>query len=194
MVSWPSGLGIGLQNRVQRFESARDLQNPLKQSGGFCFYFYLVEDSTSQMKNILFLFSLFFGFYSFTQECINQFEGTYHVDISATMPFFEKAAYTENGTIPIELTEMIEGITLNIYADSISLDMSGNKRVLPMTSRISIEENGHCDLLLDMSEMSVPEEAQDMYLTIYVKENKGLQIINSVDPKEMDNYIWRKKK
>ena len=52
----------------------------------------------------------------------------------------------------------------------------------------------HCDMLLDMSEMSVPEEAQDMYLTIYVKENKGLQIINSVDPKEMDNYIWRKKK
>ena len=49
-------------------------------------------------------------------------------------------------------------------------------------------------MLLDMSEMSVPEEAKDMYLTIYVKENKGLQIINSVDPKEMDNYIWRKKK
>jgi hypothetical protein len=146
------------------------------------------------MKNILFLFCLFFGFYSFSQECINQFEGTYRVDISATMPFFEKAAYTENGTIPIELTEMIEGITLNIYADSISLDMSGNKRVLPMTSRISIEENGHCDMLLDMSEMSVPEEANDMYLTIYVKENKGLQIINSVDPKEMDNYIWVKKK
>ena len=146
------------------------------------------------MKNILFLFCLFFGFYSFSQECINQFEGTYHVDISATMPFFEKAAYTENGTIPMELTEMIEGITLNIYTDSISLDMSGNTRVLPITSRISIEENGHCDMLLDMSEMSVPEEAQDMYLTIYVKENKGLQIINSVDPKEMDNYIWVKKK
>ena len=146
------------------------------------------------MKNILFLFSLFFGFYSFTQECINQFEGTYHVDISATMTFFEKAAYTENGTIPMELTEMIEGITLNIYADSISLDMSGNRRVLPIASRISIEENGRCDMLLDMSEMSVPEEAQDMYLTIYVKENKGLQIINSVDPKEMDNYIWKKKK
>ena len=146
------------------------------------------------MKNILFLFCLFFGFYSFTQECINQFEGTYHVDISATMLFFEKAAYTENGTIPIELTEMIEGITLNIYTDSISLDMSGNRRVLPIKSRISIEENGHCDMLLDMSEMSVPEEAQGMYLTIYVKENKGLQIINSVDSKEMDNYIWRKKK
>ena len=146
------------------------------------------------MKNILFIFSLFSAFYSFSQECVSQFEGTYHVDISATMPFFEKAAYTENGTIPIELSDMIEGITLNIYADSISLDMSGNNRVLPMTSRISIEENGHCDLLLDMSEMSVPEEANDMYLTIYVKENKGLQIINSVDPKEMDNYIWRKKK
>ena len=108
MVSWPSGLGIGLQNRVQRFESARDLQNPLKQSGGFCFIFYLVEDSEADEKHP-FLFSLFFGFYSFTQECINQFEGTYHVDISATMPFFEKAAYTENGTIPMEFTEMIEG-------------------------------------------------------------------------------------
>ena len=145
------------------------------------------------MKNILFIFSLLFGFYSFSQKCINQFEGTYHVDILATIPFFEKTAYTENGTIPMELAEMIEGITLNIYADSISLDMSGNTRVLPITSRISIEENGHCDMLLDMSDMSVPEEAQDMYLTIYVKENKGLQIINSVDPKEMDNYIWRKK-
>jgi hypothetical protein len=25
MVSWPRGLGTGLQNRLQRFESARDL-------------------------------------------------------------------------------------------------------------------------------------------------------------------------
>jgi hypothetical protein len=30
MVSWPSGLGTGLQNRLQRFESARDLKNPVK--------------------------------------------------------------------------------------------------------------------------------------------------------------------
>lgn len=26
MVSWPRGLGTGLQNRLQRFESARDLK------------------------------------------------------------------------------------------------------------------------------------------------------------------------
>ena len=27
MVSWPSGLGTGLQNQLQRFESARDLKS-----------------------------------------------------------------------------------------------------------------------------------------------------------------------
>jgi len=32
-----------------------------------------------------------------------------------------------------------------------------------------------------------------MYLTIYVKETNLLQIINSVDPKEMDNYISSRK-
>lgn len=29
LVSWPRGLGNGLQNRVQRFESARDLKKAL---------------------------------------------------------------------------------------------------------------------------------------------------------------------
>jgi hypothetical protein len=41
-----------------------------------------------------------------------------------------------------------------------------------------------------MSEMGVPEEAKDMYLTLYRKGEGQLQIINSVEPKEMDNYIW----
>ena len=145
------------------------------------------------MKNIILLFSLLCSFNSFSQDCISNFEGTYKVDISATMPFFEKAAYTENGDLPEEFRKMLNGITLIIYSDSISLEMSNNKRVLPFTSRNSIEENGHCDLLLDMSDMTVPEEANNMYLTIYVKDDNRLQIINSVDPKEMDNYIWNKK-
>ena len=29
MVAWPSGLGTGLQNQLQRFESARDLKKPI---------------------------------------------------------------------------------------------------------------------------------------------------------------------
>ena len=64
MVSWPSGLGIGLQNRVQRFESARDLQNPLKQSGGFCFYFLscrrFKEPDEKHPFFILFIFRFLF--------------------------------------------------------------------------------------------------------------------------------------
>lgn len=36
MVSWMSGLVIGLQNRAQRFESARDLPKQSQQCG--CFF------------------------------------------------------------------------------------------------------------------------------------------------------------
>ncbi len=145
------------------------------------------------MKKIFLLYILFCGFVSFSQQCVNEFEGTYKVDIPATTPFLEKASYLENGLLPDDLYEMLNGITLIIYSDSLSLEMSENKRVLPFSSRTSIEEKGHCDLLLDMSDMVVPEEANNMYLTIYVKETNLLQIINSVDPKEMDNYIWSRK-
>jgi hypothetical protein len=145
------------------------------------------------MKNIILLITVLLSFASFSQQCVSKFEGKYEVDVSATMPFFEKAAYTENGELPEELQNMLNGITLIIYSDSLSLEMSENKRVLPFDSRNSIEENGHCDLLLDMSDMTVPEEANNMYLTIYVKGNNRLQIINSVNPKEMDNYIWSRK-
>lgn len=36
MVSWMSGLVIGLQNRAQRFESARDLEKQSQKCG--CFF------------------------------------------------------------------------------------------------------------------------------------------------------------
>ena len=118
--------------------------------------------------------------------------GTYKVDIDATMSFFDKAAYTEGGSLEDDFKTMVEEIVLILYADSISLEMMGNTRVLPFTSRESMEENGSCDLLLDMSDMDVPDEAKNMILTIYEKKKKRIQIINSYDPKEMDNYIWTK--
>jgi hypothetical protein len=42
MVPWPSGLGTGLQNRVQRFESARNLKKLYRYDRAFLFTFVLV--------------------------------------------------------------------------------------------------------------------------------------------------------
>ena len=110
------------------------------------------------------------------------------------MPFFEKTAYAEDGVLPDDFRSMVEGISLIIYNDSLSLEMMGNKRVLAFTDRKSIKEAGSCDLLLDMSDMAVPEEANAMFLTLFQKKNKLLQIVNSIESKEMDSYIWVKVK
>jgi len=144
------------------------------------------------MKYILSLFLFFVSCISFSQNCIENYIGTYKVDIEATMSFFDTTSNTVDGVLEDDFREMIESITLIIYADSLSLEMLGNKRVLPFSNRNSIKENGSCDLLLDLSNMPASKEENDMFLTIYEKKKKRLQIINSVDPKEMDNYIWMK--
>ena len=54
------------------------------------------------------------------------------------------------------------------------------------------KKKGHCDLHLDMTEMTVPDEAQDMFLTVYLKQKNRLQIVSSLGPKELNNYIWVK--
>ena len=144
------------------------------------------------MKYILSLFLFFVSCISFSQNCIENYTGTYAVDISATMPFFDTTSNAVDGVLEDDFREMIESITLIIYADSLSLEMLGNKRVLPFSNRNSIKENGNCDLLLDLSNMPASKEENDMFLTIYEKKKKRLQIINSVDPKEMDSYIWMK--
>lgn len=146
------------------------------------------------MKYILSLFLFFVTNMSFSQNCISSYTGVYRVDIQATMPFFEKTAYAEDGVLPDDFRSMVEGISLIIYNDSLSLEMMGNKRVLAFTDRKSIKEAGSCDLLLDMSDMAVPEEANAMFLTLFQKKNKLLQIVNSIESKEMDSYIWVKVK
>ena len=118
---------------------------------------------------------------SFSQNCIDNYIGAYKVDIEATMSFFDTTSNTVDGVLEDDFREMIESITLIIYADSLSLEMLGNKRVLPFSNRNSIKENGNCDLLLDLSNMPASKEENDMFLTIYEKKKKRLQIINSVD-------------
>ena len=129
---------------------------------------------------------------SYSQNCIENYTGTYAVDIEASMSYFDTTSNTEAGVLEDDFREMIESITLILYADSLSLEMLGNKRVLPFSNRKSVKENGSCDLLLDLSNMPASKEENDMFLTIYEKKKRRLQIINSVNPKEMDNYIWMK--
>ena len=66
-------------------------------------------------------------------------------------------------------------------------------QTLPFTAQTSSKENGHCDLHLDMTEMTISEEAQDMFLTVYLKQKNRLQIVSSLGPKELNNYIWVKR-
>ena len=114
------------------------------------------------------------------------------MDLKATMPFFDKIAYTESGELPDDVRARIEKISLIIYTDSLSLYMNEYTQTLPFTAQTSSQEKGHCDLHLDMTEMTVPEEAQDMFLTVYLKEKNRLQIVSSLGPKELNNYIWVK--
>ena len=106
------------------------------------------------------------------------------------MPFFEKTAYAEQGVLEKEFEKTIHKARLILDRESLTLNMSGNTTTIPYTCRNSVKENGECDLLLDLSDMGVPEEAKDMFLTLYRKDQGQLQIINSVEAKEMDNYIW----
>ena len=142
------------------------------------------------MKNTFLICLLFLGFNTFSQNCIDSYTGIYHVDIEATMPFFEKTAYAEQGVLEKEFEKTIHKARLILDRESLTLNMSGDTTTIPYTCRNSVKENGECDLLLDLSEMGVPEEAKDMFLTLYRKDQGQLQIINSVEAKEMDNYIW----
>ena len=109
---------------------------------------------------------LFFSFASFSQNLISVLTGSYKVDLQATMPFFNKIAYTESGELPNDVRDRIESISLIIYNDSLSLYMNEHTQTLAFTAQTSSKEKGHCDLHLDMTEMTVPEEAQDMFLTV----------------------------
>ena len=135
---------------------------------------------------------LFLSFGSFSQNCISTLIGTYKVDIKATMPFFDEIALTESGELPEEVRDRIEKISLIIYNDSLSMYMNEYTQTLPFTAQTSSKENGHCDLHLDMTEMTISEEAQDMFLTVYLKQKNRLQIVSSLGPKELNNYIWVK--
>ena len=135
---------------------------------------------------------LFLSFASFSQNLISDLTGSYKVDLLATMPFFDKIAYTESGDLPEDVRDRIEKISLIIYNDSLSLYMNEYTQTLPFTAQTSSQEKGHCDLHLDMTEMTVPDEAQDMFLTVYLKQKNRLQIVSSLGPKELNNYIWVK--
>ena len=144
------------------------------------------------MKISILFCVLFLSFISFSQNLIGDLTGSYKVDLKATMPFFDKIAYTESGELPDDVRARIEKISLIIYTDSLSLYMNEYTQTLPFTAQTSSQEKGHCDLHLDMTEMTVPEEAQDMFLTVYLKEKNRLQIVSSLGPKELNNYIWFK--
>ena len=142
------------------------------------------------MKHLV-LITLFLNWgHSFCQKCIDSYVGIYHVDIEATMPFFEKTAYAEQGVLEKGFEQTIHKARLIHDSESLTLNMAGSTTAITYSCRSSIKKDGECDLLLDMSEMGVPEEAKDMYLTLYPKDQGQLQIINSVEPKEIDNYIW----
>ena len=144
------------------------------------------------MKISILFCVLFLSFISFSQNLIGDLTGSYKVDLKATMPFFDKIAYTESGELPDDVRARIEKISLIIYTDSLSLYMNEYTQTLPFTAQTSSQEKGHCDLHLDMTEMTVPEEAQDMFLTVYLKQKNRLQIVSSLGPKELNNYIWFK--
>jgi hypothetical protein len=80
------------------------------------------------MKYILFSLSLFFISFGFSQNFINAYTGSYHLDVDATNQIMiVKGITSAEEKIPDDMRKQMESITLKIKKGSITLNMLGKK-------------------------------------------------------------------
>ena len=142
------------------------------------------------MKYILFSLSLFFISFGFSQNFINAYTGSYHLDVDATNQIMiVKGITSAEEKIPDDMRKQMESITLKIKKGSIILNMLGQEREMLFSDRISKKTKGVCDLVL-IQEGN--KKVQEKYLTLIVLKDGKIQLKSEAENADMDNFVWVK--
>ena len=142
------------------------------------------------MKYILFSISLFFISFGFSQKFINDYTGSYHLDVDATNQIMiVKGITSAEEKIPDDMRKQMESITLKIKKGSIILNMLGQEREMLFSERISKKTKGVCDLVL-IQESN--KKVQEKYLTLIVLKDGKIQLKSEAENADMDNFVWVK--
>ena len=138
------------------------------------------------------LFILFTGFI-FSQKCIQQYVGTYKIDLDETISTI-KEADTEMAkeAPPEDFIKMMEQTTLEIKGSRIEINMMGRNNGVDIHPKASVKEGGSCDLHFVLPEGQLPEGVEAPFLTIYKGKNNTIALKSTGGSNDMDNYIWTK--
>jgi hypothetical protein len=142
------------------------------------------------MKYILFSISLFFISFGFSQKFINDYTGSYHLDVDATNQIMiVKGITSAEEKIPDDIRKQMESITLKIKKGSIILNMLGQEREMLFSDRSSKKTKGVCDLVLTQED---DKKVQEKYLTLIVLKDGKIQLKSEAENADMDNFVWVK--
>ena len=142
------------------------------------------------MKYILFSLSLFFISFTFSQNLIGPYNGSYHLDVDATNQIMiVKGVTSADEKIPDEVRKQMESITLKIKKGSLTINMMGQEREMLFSDRASKKVKGICDLVL-IQEGN--KKVQEKYLTLIVLKDGKIQLKSEAENADMDNFVWVK--
>ena len=142
------------------------------------------------MKYILFSISLFFISFGFSQKFINDYTGSYHLDVDATNQIMiVKGITSDEEKITDDIRKQMESITLKIKKGSIILNMLGQEREMLFSDRSSKKTKGVCDLVLTQED---DKKVQEKYLTLIVLKDGKIQLKSEAENADMDNFVWVK--
>ena len=155
----------------------------------------LVTNSKKQKMKIIFtstLFILFTGIV-FSQKCIQQYVGTYKIDLDETISTIKETDPEKAKEAPPEnFIRMMEETTMEIKATRLELNMMGRINGIDIHPKTSTKEGGSCDLHFVLPEGQLPEGVEAPFLTIYEGKNKTIALKSTGGSNDMDNYIWTK--
>jgi hypothetical protein len=145
------------------------------------------------MKYILFSLSLFFISFTFSQNFIGPYNGSYHLDVDATNQIMiVKGVTSADEKIPDEVRKQMESITLKIKKGSLTINMMGQEREMLFSDRASKKVKGICDLVLIDGKDQEGKNTKEKYLTLIVMEDGKIQLKSEAENADMDNFVWVK--
>ena len=155
----------------------------------------LVSNSKKQKMKTIFTSTLFIVLTGivFSQKCIQQYVGTYKIDLDETISTIKETDPEKAKEAPPEnFIRMMEETTMEIKATRLELNMMGRINGIDIHPKASVKEGGSCDLHLVVPEGQLPEGVMAPFLTIYEGKNKTIALKSTGGSNDMDNYIWTK--